>query len=531
MDKNQRLKQIARARDYELEEADAVALLERELRNGDADVRSAAAAAVCDYYHVPALVQACLDLARGDGHGGVRQRAIQSLGWILEDGALGGLEESEERVEDLDELDRATYEAVKQLLFDLARAGVGDDSVAPCAVEALGWLGGQPEVVALLESVYLRADPRMKASAMIAAGRAGLQEGWEARILEHLKERGGPLVAAALQAAGNLGLRKAAARVQELCQSADPEVRNAAILAVPAVLPCARANRLLKSLRRHKDPDTRRMVRTAGEILEEESLYSEGEDESTDAEAVAEEAADDAAAEAKAPDVERASIVGEFIESSAFRAAAPDRKAWLPTLANHFFSFLQVHQGTDPEEFEPSDLQDFLLEFLPVNLDLPPAAAAVAPDGLAVLVRFMVETRRFADAEPYCEALAEAREDYLISIGDPRAILGAPGRRGGDDREGDWDGPPPGLDESGMADEAADAGRNAPAGAVKAHAHRIDGGKRRSSPGTRERSGGGAAAGADGNRGPSPGRPDKCPCGSGKTHGDCCGATRRRKKG
>lgn len=532
MDKAQRLKQIAKAREYELEEDEAVALLERELRNADADVRCAAAAAVCDYYHVPVLVQACIDLAKGDAHAGVRQRAIQSLGWILEDGALGGLEDEGGAGADLGELARDTYEAVKALLLGLARDGSRDEAVAACAVESLGWLGAQPEVQSLLEDWYRHAEPRSKASALIAAGRARLRETWEARILEHLKEKSGLLLAAALCAAGSLGLRKAAARVQELCQNPDPEVRNAAILAVPAVLPAARANRLLKSLRRHKDPDTRRMVRTAGEILEEESIFEESEEEAaeTDAAAAGDTAAEEAA-EAKAPEVERASIVSEFVESAAFRAAPHEQKSWLATLANHFFSFLQVHQGTDPEEFEPSDLQEFLLEFLPVNLELPPGAATAAPDGLAVLVKFMVETRRFADGEPYCEALAKVRDDYLASIGDPRphgALAEAgdgldSGGPGEDDA--DWDGPPARAGGNGKRDALAGLGGKIPAGVVKAHAHRIDGGRRRPASGSRERAGGGAA----GSPGEAPGRREICPCGSGKFYGDCCGGRPRRR--
>ncbi len=489
MDKSKRLKLIHMARDYELDEPEAVAILEREMKNSDPEVRAAAATAVCDYNHVPSLVVACMELARADADTGVRVRAIQSLGWILEDEVDAAGADVPEGEQEPEELDRATYQAIRDLLVLLARDEKVPEEIGAEAVEGLGWLGSRAEEKVILEEYYARRGPRCRAAALIAAGRAGARD-WEARVLDHLREKTGPLLLAALKAAASLSLRKAAARVQELCSHSDPEVRNAAILAVPAVLPSGRANRILKSLRKHKDPDTRRMVRSASEILEEEAPFVDGEE----GEEVVTEPPEDEVARSESV---RRAILSDFVDSAAFRQAPVGWRPWLPRLVDNFFSFLIEHQGTDPEEFEPTDLQEFLLEYLPVNLDMPPDAAASAPGGLLVLVAFMVETRRFTELESFGEALESATPDYLTAVGLPACERTAslPGNGG-------W------------AEGARGPEKLAASGPVKAHARSVDHRKR------------GAGAGAGGR--PGSAARGKCPCGSGKPYASCCGAREKR---
>lgn len=415
MDKAQRLKRISRARDLDLDETQAIAVLDQEMRSADSDLRAAAAEAVCDYYHVPSLVETCMDLARKDTDAGVRVRAIHSLGFILDDGCPDSEPEEEGESGVGGEIDPSTFTTVKSLLLQLARAARGQDDPGHSAVEVLGWLGNTAEVREVLEAQWERAEPGSRAAALIAAGRANLRE-WEPRVLEALESRGGKLLVAALKAVASMALRKAAARVQELCSHTDPDVRNAAVLAVPSVLSARRAKSLLKSLRQHKDPDTRRMVRSAKEILEEDAGFEDPEDENEDFDE------DDDHAEFQDLARERAVLREEFRHSIAFGKAPPEIREWLPGLADRFFQFLQDHQGIDLEEFEPCDLQEFLLEFLPVHLDIDKFAGFEkrAPEGLGVLVRFMADTRRFVEST-YMEALDAVITDFHKSIAEPNS--------------------------------------------------------------------------------------------------------------
>jgi len=141
----------------------------------------------------PKLLPQMLDLLKQDADAGVRAEAAHTLAYFI---ALG----------ELDELSGKAYGEVKAGLLESAR-GDAVTRVRRHALESLGF-SSDAEVVRLIESALNKREADWQTSALIAMGRSA-DERWEEEVLRALTDEDNHIRTAAVQAAGNLGLKSA----------------------------------------------------------------------------------------------------------------------------------------------------------------------------------------------------------------------------------------------------------------------------------------------------------------------------------
>jgi len=183
------------------------------LRDPDAAVRVHALRLLGETDDVK-LIPPLLGLLKNDPDVQVRAEAAATLGFFV---ALGELEE----------IPSEAYGQVQAGLLESAR-GEDETRVRRHALEALGFSSDQ-EVVKLIESALRRPDPEWQLSALIAMGRSA-DERWEEEVLRALTDEDNDIRAAAVQAAGNLGLKSARTVLLRLLDGDDDDdVTSAAI--------------------------------------------------------------------------------------------------------------------------------------------------------------------------------------------------------------------------------------------------------------------------------------------------------------
>lgn len=138
------------------------------------------------------LVPSLLHILSTDPEPATRAAAATGLGLFVQ---LGEYEEIPEKVQ------REVEEAL------LAAAGAEDAVVRRRAVESLGF-SSRPEVPALIEAAFARSNPEWVVSALFAMGRSS-DERWQDQVLAGIAYENTHIRTAAVEAAGELGLRAA----------------------------------------------------------------------------------------------------------------------------------------------------------------------------------------------------------------------------------------------------------------------------------------------------------------------------------
>ncbi len=166
------------------------------------------------------LVPVYLDMLKNDADVNVRAEAANALNLFVD---LGELEEIPEKI----------HHEVEDAL--LASANSEDDlRVRRAALESLGY-SSRPEAATLIESAFHREDSNWRASALIAMGRSA-DERWEEDVAAALISDDDRVKRAAVQAAGELGLRSARTiLLKMLGEEEDGEVASAAIWALSQI--------------------------------------------------------------------------------------------------------------------------------------------------------------------------------------------------------------------------------------------------------------------------------------------------------
>lgn len=139
------------------------------------------------------LIPAYIEILTDDQDVSARAKAASMLGSFVQ----------------LGEFDSIPDEAQKQVEETLLKVFHSEDDslVRRHALEALGY-SSREEIPTLIDSSFNRQDPDWKASALFAMGRSG-DERWEDHVLHMLLAEHKHLQAAALHAAGELGLASA----------------------------------------------------------------------------------------------------------------------------------------------------------------------------------------------------------------------------------------------------------------------------------------------------------------------------------
>jgi len=189
------------------------------LTDSDSTVRGRAIRLLneCEDTH---LVPAYIDILNGDPDSQTRAEAAAILGLFVQ---LGELEEISEEI----------YRQVEDAL--LATAGSGDEpKVRRRALESLGY-SSRPEVVTLIESAFHRQDPAWQASALLAMARSA-DNRWDDEVLLSLLSENQDVRAAAVEAAGQLGIKSASPILLGLLEEEDDdEVTTSVIWALSQI--------------------------------------------------------------------------------------------------------------------------------------------------------------------------------------------------------------------------------------------------------------------------------------------------------
>jgi HEAT repeat protein len=199
----------------------------------DPEVRSLAIQGLWDYPD-PDLIDLLIDIAKRDPDQPVRHRAIAVLGRYVYEGEMADYDFDWGELEAVirkDELPEESYRRVVAFLLDIARDQSAPLDTRRLSIEALGF-SSEPEIVELVEQAYHEPSVEMKAGALFAMGRSGLER-WDAYILANLDSPAPQVQLEAVRAAGELFLDEAAPVLLSLADSAtDQNLRYEAIWAL-----------------------------------------------------------------------------------------------------------------------------------------------------------------------------------------------------------------------------------------------------------------------------------------------------------
>jgi len=165
----------------------------------------------------PNLLEKLLDMARNDGANSVRASAVTALGRFVYEAEL--LEIAED-----------VAETLRQTLIGFFRDPTEDLDVARRAVEALGFVNTDT-VSEIIQQAYDHGHESMRQSALFAMGRSA-DGRWAQLVMEELDSHAAALRFEAVRAAGEIGIKRAVARLIQLVTEPDVEITQAAILSL-----------------------------------------------------------------------------------------------------------------------------------------------------------------------------------------------------------------------------------------------------------------------------------------------------------
>jgi HEAT repeat protein len=139
------------------------------------------------------LIPLFINLLKNDSEVQTRAEAASALGVFVD---LGELEEIPE----------VTFHQVEEALFESLN-GADDVKVRRRALESLGF-SSRPEVPALIESAFGRAESAWRASALFAMARSA-DNRWDGEVLASLENENRNVREAAIEAAGQLSIKAA----------------------------------------------------------------------------------------------------------------------------------------------------------------------------------------------------------------------------------------------------------------------------------------------------------------------------------
>ena len=159
-----------------------------------------------------------LEVARNDPDAGVRAQACSTLGIFVYEGAM------------LEELPAEQYEDLRGFLMGRAQDEAEDIDVRRYSLESLGF-DGEGEIEEMLGWAYKQEDPRWKASAVFAMGRAG-RPSWTPHIVDALDAEDRMVKIAAVKAASEGYCEEATPKLRNLALSDDPDIQLESIWAL-----------------------------------------------------------------------------------------------------------------------------------------------------------------------------------------------------------------------------------------------------------------------------------------------------------
>ncbi|MBN1304600.1 MAG: HEAT repeat domain-containing protein [Anaerolineales bacterium] len=161
------------------------------------------------------LIPTCIDLMLDDEDAETRAEAATLLGSFVKKG-------------ELEEIPTEYLHKIEEALLKVLNLDHEDPTTRRRALESLGY-SSRPEVPAQLRSAYNRQDPDWIASALFAMGRS-CDNTWQENIIRMIINENNRVRAAAVQAAGELGLKAARSLLLRMMDEEDDDLVYAALI-------------------------------------------------------------------------------------------------------------------------------------------------------------------------------------------------------------------------------------------------------------------------------------------------------------
>jgi len=208
----------------------------------------------------------------------IRAMANSCLGAVIQDGL-----EFEENLPTgyptgYAQVTREFYAAIRAYLLDKVDAPMESMEVRRRALEALGYLGFQPEIRQIILRFYHQApNPYVKVSSLYAMGLVR-DAVFERLILEELWSDSEPVAMEAVHSAAALELHAAEDRLQTLSKSPNADVRYESIVALGVLAPLSRLPEIINGLEAsEQSQEVREAILVAKNNLKQRLMLNKGE--------------------------------------------------------------------------------------------------------------------------------------------------------------------------------------------------------------------------------------------------------------
>jgi HEAT repeat protein len=277
-EKLQILKRIEDIGNRDFDGVDVTKLLKGYLHSSDPEIMLSALQAASNYVSDETLFQEIFKMAHDYPEEEIRAMANSCMGAVIQDGL-----EFEEQIPSgfpsgYASVTRDFYQTVRDFLLAKVDAPMESMEVRRRALEALGYLGFQPEVRQIVMRFYHQApNPYVKVSALYAMGLIK-DAVFERLILEELYSVSEPVLLEAVHSAAGLELHAAEERLMQLSKSPSTDIRYEAIVALGAVAPISRLPDIIKGLEVNEvSEEVREAIAVAKTCLKQRSALNKGE--------------------------------------------------------------------------------------------------------------------------------------------------------------------------------------------------------------------------------------------------------------
>lgn len=277
-DKLQILKKIEDIGNRDFDGIDVTKLLKGYLHAEDPEIILSALQAASNYASDEGLFREIHKMAQECTEEEIRAMANSCLGAVIQDGL--------EYEDDLPagyptgyaQVTREFYALIREFLLAKVDALMESMEVRRRALEALGYLGFQPEIRQIILRFYHQApNPYVKVSALYAMGLVR-DAVFERLILEELYSPSEPVLLEAVHSAACLELHASEERLLDLSRSTSQDVRYEAIVALGSVAPVSRLPEIIRTLEtQEQNQDVREAILLAKNGLKQRLMLGKGE--------------------------------------------------------------------------------------------------------------------------------------------------------------------------------------------------------------------------------------------------------------
>lgn len=277
-EKLQILKKIEDIGNRDFDGTDVTKILMGYLRDSDPEIILSALQAASNYVSDEGLFQEVYKMAQGYPEEEIRAMANSCLGAVIQDGL-----EFEEQLPTgyptgYAQVPREFYLTIRDFLLEKVDAPMESMEVRRRALEALGYLGFQPEIRQIIMRFYHQApNPYVRVSALYAMGLVR-DAVFERLILEELYSPSEPVLLEAIHSASCLELHAAEERLLTLSASPSADVRYEAIVALGALASLGKLPEILKTLEQgEQSQEVREAILVAKNNLKQRLMLNKGE--------------------------------------------------------------------------------------------------------------------------------------------------------------------------------------------------------------------------------------------------------------